>query len=471
MAMYPGVHIFETTKLSLASNGMSGLRPLLVGRFLNRDGSPRTLAQGVLAVDDWMSFSDACLTSSLFIVVDESGVPVVSEPPSEGSPPIGAETTTETRRKTRAKKSEPQLAEMPVELTDANINAGVFALRHYFDNGGGPCLLLSYAPEEGLQEIPPTLKEYDEISLLAVIDASSDDDININTHLDAVITNNQQAFLVTRHGDITNQTPASRINKTRTATYAPNLITGYKYSLDDSGILVQLGSDSGTSVVSLAELRTKDKAIYDVVNTALAKVTLPPGAQAPVVLSPCAAVAGAYCRTERQIGIWKAPANVSLVGATPAELIGESLHGELNAAGINAIIWNPKSGTSIMGARTCEDPNKTAWRYVPVRLLFNTVERDLRAMMAPVIFEPNSLSTWQIVRSGIESYLYNLWKKGGLYGTSPSEAYVVNIGLETMSEDDIENGILRVRIGMAALRSTEFIYIDFTQDVYNLASA
>lgn len=469
MAMYPGVHVFETTRLSLASNGMSGLRPLLVGRFLNRDGSPRRLEQGVLAVDDWKSFSDACLSSSLFVVVDENGSLIPSQDPEDDSV-TNAETTTTTTRKTRVKKTELQQAYMErVNLTVGNMNGGVFALRHYFDNGGGPCLLLSHAPGDDLTKIPDVLAEYDEISLLAVIDASEDG--AINTGLDKAITNNLQSFLITRHADIDSPTPTIRVNKTRVATYAPDLITGYQYSLDDSGILVQRGTGSNIKVVSLAELRESEKNAYDVVNRALAVVTLPPEAQIPVVLSPCAAVAGAYCRNERQSGIWKAPANVSLIGATPEKLIGELKHGDLNAAGINAIIWNPRSGTTIMGGRTCEDRNKTAWRYVPVRLLFNTVERDLRAMMVPVIFEPNSLSTWQIVRSGIESYLYNLWKKGGLYGTSPSDAYVVNIGPETMSEEDIEDGVLRVRIGMAALKPAEFIYLEFTQDVQNLAPA
>lgn len=40
-----------------------------------------------------------------------------------------------------------------------------------------------------------------------------------------------------------------------------------------------------------------------------------------------------------------------------------------------------------------------------------------------------------------------------------------------MSETDIANGILRARIGLAALRPAEFIYLEFTQDVQNLASA
>ena len=473
MAMYPGVHIFENTRLSLASNGMSGLRPLLVGRFFNLDGTARSLAAGVLNVDSWLSFSEVCLTSSLFIVVDETGQPIAEPPDGDVEHLVAAEAP----RKRRTKKSQPQPTEVlaPVELTDKNINSGVFALRHYFDNGGGPCLLLSYSADDELTKIATALTEYDEISLMALIDAEAGDISAINTELDKAITDNQQAFLITRHNSTTTPTPVRGSNATRTATYAPDLITDYSYALDDSGILIQRESSDGSSLISLAELRNSslpaDKAVADTVDRALAEVVLPPGAQSPVILSPCAAVAGAYCRNERQVGIWKAPANIPLVGALPEVLVGEHQHGELNEVGINVITWRPRTGTVIMGARTLEDVNKTAWRYVPVRLLFNTVERDLRSMMAPVVFEPNSRITWQLVRSGIESYLYNLWKKGGLYGTSPEQAYVVNIGPETMSEADIENGMLRARIGLAALRPAEFIFLEFTQDVHNLALA
>ncbi|MNG76773.1 Phage tail sheath protein [compost metagenome] len=462
MAMYPGVHIFENTRLSLASDGMSGLRPLLVGRFFNLDGTERSLAAGVLNVDSWLSFSEACLASSLFIVVDETGSSIIgTEPPDDNLEHLVA---AESSPKTRAKKS---------QLTDKNFNSGVFALRHYFDNGGGPCLLLSYGADDELTDIVTALAEYDEISLLALIDAEAGDINAINTELDKVITNNQQAFLITRHASAATPTPVRGSNAARTATYTPDLTTSYDYALDDSGILIQRESSYGSSPISLAELRNSplpaDKVVADTVDRALAEVVLPPEAQVPVILSPCAAVAGAYCRSERQVGIWKAPANIPLVGAVPEVLVEEQQHGELNEVGINVITWHPRAGTSIMGARTLEDINKTAWRYVPVRLLFNTVERDLRSMMTPVIFEPNSLATWQQVRSGIESYLYDLWKKGGLYGTSPEQAYVVNIGPETMSEADIENGVLRARIGLAALRPAEFIFLEFTQDVHNLA--
>lgn len=469
MAMYPGVHIFETTKLSLASNGMSGLRPLLVGRFYNQDGKPRTLKEGVLEVDNWMSFSEKCQTSSLLVTFREGNDPSDVAKKAEFSVPAAADAppAEEAPEKAPGKGRAKQSVTPKATWAETKINTGMFALRHYFDNGGGPCLLLSYAKSDTLTDISGVLAEYDEISLLAVIDADLQDLETLNKALDTVITGNPQAFLITRHADIGKDTPDRGNNATRTATYAPDLLTGYTYSLDDKNVLIQQEDSSD----SLAKLRTTLGERGMVVDKALDAFAQSSEVPVPMILSPCAAVAGAYCRTERQVGIWKAPANVALVGAMPVVSVSAEQHGKLNEKGINVITWLPRSGTTIMGARTLEDTNKTAWRYVPVRLLFNTVERDLRVMAAPVVFEPNSLATWQIVRSGIENYLYNLWKKGGLYGISPEQAYSVNIGLDTMSETDIANGILRARIGLAALRPAEFIYLEFTQDVQNLASA
>ncbi|MDK1703160.1 hypothetical protein OSR40_005350 [Serratia rubidaea] len=49
--------------------------------------------------------------------------------------------------------------------------------------------------------------------------------------------------------------------------------------------------------------------------------------------------------------------------------------------------------------------------------------------------------------------------------STPESAYRVELG------DDTDNGILRVRVGLAALRPVEFIYLEFTQDIPSAASA
>jgi phage tail sheath protein FI len=121
-------------------------------------------------------------------------------------------------------------------------------------------------------------------------------------------------------------------------------------------------------------------------------------------------------------------------------------------------------GPVIWGARTLDDSDD--WRYVSVRRLFNSVERDIKAAMQPMVFEPNNQPTWEKARSAITNYLYNLWKSGALVGKTEKEAYFVNIGEDiTMTSDDIAQGKMIVDVGMAAVRPAVFIVLQFTQGV------
>ncbi len=63
----------------------------------------------------------------------------------------------------------------------------------------------------------------------------------------------------------------------------------------------------------------------------------------------------------------------------------------------------------------------------------------------------------------IENYLTTKWREGALEGTKPEEAFFVKCGLgQTMTSQDIIDGLLIVEIGMAAIRPAEFIIIRFS---------
>jgi phage tail sheath protein FI len=107
-----------------------------------------------------------------------------------------------------------------------------------------------------------------------------------------------------------------------------------------------------------------------------------------------------------------------------------------------------------------------SWRYVSVRRLFNSAEADIKKAMQNFVFEPNNQPTWEKVRNACENYLYGLWKQGALVGTTPKQAYNVQIGLNvTMSADQIAQGQMIVTVGMAAVRPAEFIILQFTQNM------
>jgi len=186
------------------------------------------------------------------------------------------------------------------------------------------------------------------------------------------------------------------------------------------------------------------------------------------IVPPSGAVAGVYAKTDRERGVWKAPANTSLNSVSaPLVKIDNNTQDSLNVdadAGksINAIRAFSGKGTLVWGARTL-DGNSNEWRYISVRRLFNMVEESVKKSTAPFVFEPNDANTWVKVKGMVENYLTTLWRQGALAGAKTDQAFFVRVGLgQTMTEQDILEGRLIVEIGMAAVRPAEFIILRFS---------
>jgi len=228
-----------------------------------------------------------------------------------------------------------------------------------------------------------------------------------------------------------------------------------------SNAVVDLAPESTpSSSDTLSAIESTETALYNQIKTALTaeRVTLPPSA----------AMAGVYARVDRERGVWKAPANVSLAAVIgPVSKVTHQEQEALNVdptAGksINAIRQFAGKGTLVWGARTLAG-NDNEWRYVPVRRLFNMIEESTQKATAFSVFEPNDATTWLKVKAMIESYLYGLWEQGALAGPKPESAYFVNVGLgKTMTTQDVLEGRLIVEIGIAAVRPAEFIILRFS---------
>jgi uncharacterized protein len=185
-------------------------------------------------------------------------------------------------------------------------------------------------------------------------------------------------------------------------------------------------------------------------------------------LPPSGAIAGIYAAVDRDRGVWKAPANVTINAVSDvSELIDdsdqESLNVDSNAGkSINAIRPFYGKGIMVWGARTLAG-NDNEWRYVPVRRLFSFVEESCKKSTSWCVFEPNDANTWARIRSQIDNFLNNMWKRGALAGAKPEHAYFVNCGIGiTMSTQDILEGRLIVEVGMAAVRPAEFVILKFS---------
>lgn len=188
-------------------------------------------------------------------------------------------------------------------------------------------------------------------------------------------------------------------------------------------------------------------------------------------LPPSGAMAGLYCKTDNERGVWKAPANISVSAVSGvSQLYSNSDLGDLNVdatAGKSINVIRPITGygTMVMGARTLAG-NDSEWRYIPVRRLFIFIEENLKKSTAWAVFEPNDRLLWLKVRSQIENYLFELWRRGALAGAKPEQSYQVNCGLNsTMTAQDVLEGKLLIEIKLAAVRPAEFIVLKFSHQL------
>ncbi len=187
-------------------------------------------------------------------------------------------------------------------------------------------------------------------------------------------------------------------------------------------------------------------------------------------MPPGAAMAGIYTMVDNSRGVWKAPANVS-VSSVSAPMVAvdhreqEDLNVSVTGKSVNAIRPFTGEGTLVWGARTL-DGNSLDWRYINVRRTMIMLEQSIKKAMEAYVFEPNTSETWITLRAMIENFLTSTWKAGGLAGTSSDDAFSVKVGLgETMTPQDILEGILRMTVMVAVTRPAEFIALQFSQQM------
>lgn len=179
---------------------------------------------------------------------------------------------------------------------------------------------------------------------------------------------------------------------------------------------------------------------------------------------PSGAMAGIYARVDNTRGVWKAPANEVVRNVIGLSVnYNEADQGKLNPKGVNLIRSLPGMGIRVWGARTCSSDSN--WKYVNVRRLFIYIEESIKANTSWAVFEPNDENLWSRVSGTIHVFLTTLWRDGALAGSSADEAFFVNVGRTTMTQDDISNGRLICVIGVAPVRPAEFIIFRITQKI------
>ncbi|WP_118985798.1 phage tail sheath family protein [Photorhabdus sp. CRCIA-P01] len=456
---YPGVYIEEDASLSLSISHGNTAIPVFIGRFQPKETRATLKA---IRVSSWLDFTNlfnvGCITS--IAITSTKPTPPPPSPPSgnvENDTAVVATTDI-------AVNAGDTSSGYTYAVTVGTYTTSSDAVKLYFQNGGGPCYILPVAnPQETatLALIPELIEQALEITLIVCPEQDSSYQSAIYSSLTPTLLNTGY-FLI---ADSQTKTSIPGVNvQSQTATYYPAVKVSQLISVEDSLIAVSGYEDAATkpdAIKNLAQLKQKNLTVYQQAVKAIQDKIAANGNTIPA----SAVMAGVYCATDGSRGVWKAPANVVLSGISDVtERLNDDQQGTMNQQGINAIRYFNHRGFVVWGARTLQ--NDDNWRYIPVRRLFNSAERDIKQAMQSVVFEPNSQPTWERVKSAIDNYLYSLWQQGALAGNKPQEAYFVQIGKGiTMSDDDIKQGKMIVKVGMAAVRPAEFIILQFSQNV------
>ena len=117
------------------------------------------------------------------------------------------------------------------------------------------------------------------------------------------------------------------------------------------------------------------------------------------------------------------------------------------------------------GARTIS--SNGLWKYLNVRRLFIYVEESIKANTNWVVFEPNSetaVGPGDPDHRDLPGHLLAGRRAGR---SSPDQAFFVECGPTTMTQDDIDNGRLICQIGIAPVKPAEFVIFRITQKTAN----
>lgn len=171
-------------------------------------------------------------------------------------------------------------------------------------------------------------------------------------------------------------------------------------------------------------------------------------------------VAGVIARTDQNPGPWTAAAgtHADLRGvASLSRDVGQSVQGDINDACVNAVRYINGLPT-VWGARTRDKLG--IYQFQPVMRTAFLIADSLRASLQPVVFAKNTEVLWGNIKASVSGFMTGLYAQGAFQGATASQAFEVACGLgETMTQADIDTGILRVTVRFRAAKPAEFIEV------------
>jgi phage tail sheath protein FI len=80
-----------------------------------------------------------------------------------------------------------------------------------------------------------------------------------------------------------------------------------------------------------------------------------------------------------------------------------------------------------------------------------------------VNFEPNDETLWAAIRLRVGAFMHDLFRQGAFQGRRPQDAYYVKCDRATMSQNDLDEGVVNIVVGFVPLKSTKFVVIQISQ--------
>lgn len=338
-----------------------------------------------------------------------------------------------------------------------------YSLRHFFENGGLQCYVLSL----GLGKGEPAARLQDLIA-----------ELQTSQMLDTLLADDKTGLVVVPELSELNEVSASSLSTELTDTTPFDVdalwYQGWQALLTlcrqapQRFALLELPEDPAHAVALAQQSFSADLCQCGAAWWPRLETSYDDEGSAPMVLSPLPAVAAAIQRSASDYGVWKAPANIPLAKTlrpTQSILTSQTL---INNQGVscNLIRSFVGKGVRLWGCRSLLNGENTPWRYIQTRLLVNSVEHYLSKLARAYLFEPNNAQTWMKLKGQVWTWLRQQWLAGAFFGTVEDEAFKLSIGLnETMSDDDIRRGKMILQVHLALLAPAEFIAISLTLDL------
>jgi phage tail sheath protein FI len=188
-----------------------------------------------------------------------------------------------------------------------------------------------------------------------------------------------------------------------------------------------------------------------------------PSGDGQLPVPPSGHVAGVYARVDAQRGVFKSPANESILGALGvSQPISKADQDNLNPAGVNCIrLIN--GAIMVWGARTLGGDANGEMKYISTRRTLLFLRESIEEGVQWAVFEPNTPALWQRITRNVTAFLTDVWRSGALFGASAREAFFVKCDAETNPPELRNVGQVVAEVGVAIARPAEFVIFRISQ--------